>query len=163
MRKKASKKDVVIPGPTLEDFADARRVLTGVAQITPMELSRYLGEELGQPVYLKCENLQRTGSYKIRGAYYRMSKLTEEEKSLGVVAASAGNHAQGVAFAAQEQGIKATSLLPLELLCPSSRPPVRTGRMWSSVGTRYKNRFVKQNFLPSAPGPSGFHLLTTPM
>jgi threonine dehydratase len=108
----------VIPGPTLEDFADARRVLTGVAQITPMELSRYLSEELGQPVYLKCENLQRTGSYKIRGAYYRMSKLTEEEKSLGVVAASAGNHAQGVAFAAQEQGIKATIFTPIGVALP---------------------------------------------
>ncbi|KRO40087.1 MAG: threonine dehydratase [Microbacteriaceae bacterium BACL25 MAG-120322-bin65] len=118
MRKKASKKDLVIPGPTLEDFADARRVLTGVAQITPMELSRYLSEELGQPVYLKCENLQRTGSYKIRGAYYRMSKLTEEEKSLGVVAASAGNHAQGVAFAAQEQGIKATIFTPIGVALP---------------------------------------------
>ena len=57
-----------IPGPTLDDFADAQRVLEGVAQTTPMEISRYLSEELGQPVHLKCENLQRTGSYKIRGA-----------------------------------------------------------------------------------------------
>lgn len=118
MRAKAGKKNAVIPGPTLEDFADAKRVLTGVAQTTPMELSRYLGEELGQPVYLKCENLQRTGSYKIRGAYYRMSKLTDEEKSHGVVAASAGNHAQGVAFAAREQGIKATVFTPVGVALP---------------------------------------------
>jgi len=118
MRAKAGEKNAVIPGPTLEDFADAKRVLTGVAQTTPMELSRYLGEELGQPVYLKCENLQRTGSYKIRGAYYRMSKLTDEEKSHGVVAASAGNHAQGVAFAAREQGIKATVFTPVGVALP---------------------------------------------
>lgn len=108
----------VIPGPTLDDFADAQRVLEGVAQTTPMEISRYLSEELGQPVHLKCENLQRTGSYKIRGAYYRMSKLTQEERSHGVVAASAGNHAQGVAFAAREQGIKATIFTPIGVALP---------------------------------------------
>ena len=83
-----------------------------------MEISRYLSEELGQPVHLKCENLQRTGSYKIRGAYYRMSKLTQEERSHGVVAASAGNHAQGVAFAAREQGIKATIFTPIGVALP---------------------------------------------
>lgn len=107
-----------IPGPTLDDFADAQRVLEGVAQTTPMEISRYLSEELGQPVHLKCENLQRTGSYKIRGAYYRMSKLTQEERSRGVVAASAGNHAQGVAFAAREQGIRATIFTPIGVALP---------------------------------------------
>jgi threonine dehydratase len=108
----------VISGPTLEDFADARRVLTGVAQETPIELSRYLSELLGQDVFLKCENLQRTGSYKIRGAYYRMSKLSAEEKAKGVVAASAGNHAQGVAFAARELGIKATIFTPVGVALP---------------------------------------------
>ncbi|MEL0257184.1 MAG: pyridoxal-phosphate dependent enzyme, partial [Pontimonas sp.] len=82
--------DVTVPGPTLEDFEDAKRVLEGVAQTTPMEYSRYLEEVLGVPVYLKCENLQRTGAYKIRGAYYCISKLTDEQKAKGVVAASAG-------------------------------------------------------------------------
>lgn len=109
---------LVPPGPSLADFLDAQRVLAGVAQKTPVELSRYLGELLGQDVYLKCENLQRTGSYKIRGAYYRMSKLTEEEKAKGVVAASAGNHAQGVAFAARELGIKATIFTPVGVALP---------------------------------------------
>lgn len=107
-----------IPGPSLEDFYDAKKVLVGVAQTTPMECSRYLEEVLGVPVYLKCENLQRTGAYKIRGAYYCISKLSEEEKARGVVAASAGNHAQGVAFAAREQGIKATIFTPLGVALP---------------------------------------------
>jgi len=109
---------VVPPGPSLGDFFDAKRVLTGVAQETPMELSRYLSEVLGQTVYMKCENLQRTGSYKIRGAYYRMSKLSDEDKANGVVAASAGNHAQGVAFAARELGIKATIFTPVGVALP---------------------------------------------
>jgi threonine dehydratase len=107
-----------VPGPTLEDFYDAQRVLAGVAQTTPIEYSRYLEEVLGVPVYLKCENLQRTGAYKIRGAYYCISKLSDEEKARGVVAASAGNHAQGVAFAAREQGIKATIFTPLGVALP---------------------------------------------
>ncbi len=90
----------------------------GVAQITPMESSRYLAEVLGSPVYLKCENLQRTGSYKIRGAYNRLSQLTAEERARGVVAASAGNHAQGVAFAARELGIRATIFMPVGVALP---------------------------------------------
>jgi threonine dehydratase len=107
-----------LPGPTLEDFCDAKKVLAGVAQETPMEYSRYLEEVLGVPVYLKCENLQRTGAYKIRGAYYCISKLSDDEKARGVVAASAGNHAQGVAFAARELGIAATIFTPLGVALP---------------------------------------------
>jgi threonine dehydratase len=105
-------------GPTLDDFEAAREVVSRVADVTPMESSRYLAEVLGSPVYLKCENLQRTGSYKIRGAYNRLSKLTEEEKAQGVVAASAGNHAQGVAFAARELGIHATIFMPVGVALP---------------------------------------------
>jgi threonine dehydratase len=107
-----------LPGPTLSDFVAAATILEGVAQETPMELSRYLSELLGQTVLMKCENLQRTGSYKIRGAYNRMSKLSAEEKARGVVAASAGNHAQGVAFAARELGIKATIFTPIGVALP---------------------------------------------
>src|SRR3981081_1497464 len=65
-----------------------------------MLFSRVLSEQLAGPVYLKCENLQRTGSFKVRGAYYRIARLSDSERARGVVAASAGNHAQGVAFAA---------------------------------------------------------------
>jgi threonine dehydratase len=83
-----------------------------------MESSRSLSAVLGSPVYLKCENLQRTGSYKIRGAYNRLSRLTDAEKARGVVAASAGNHAQGVAFAARELGIRATIFMPVGVALP---------------------------------------------
>ena len=105
-------------GPTLADFQEARERLAGVVHVTPMETSRFLSDILGSPVLLKCENLQRTGSYKIRGAYNRLSRLTDEEKARGVVAASAGNHAQGVAYAARELGIKATIFMPIGVALP---------------------------------------------
>ena len=107
-----------IIGPTLAEFQEARDRVSGVSEVTPMESSRYLAEVLGSPVFLKCENLQRTGSYKIRGAYNRISRLSDEEKSRGVVAASAGNHAQGVAFAARELGIASTIFMPLGVALP---------------------------------------------
>jgi threonine dehydratase len=101
-----------VPLPTLQDIEAAREVLRGVAVYTPMEESRWLSALAGGPVLIKAENLQRTGSFKIRGAYLRMSRLSAEEKANGVVAASAGNHAQGVALAAQMLGIKATVFMP---------------------------------------------------
>ena len=110
--------EVTLAGPALADFEAAREVVAAVVDTTPMESSRYLAEVLGVPVFLKCENLQRTGSYKIRGAYNRLSHLTEEEKSHGVVAASAGNHAQGVAFAARELGIASTIFMPIGVALP---------------------------------------------
>ncbi|HEY2574960.1 MAG TPA: threonine ammonia-lyase [Streptosporangiaceae bacterium] len=91
-----------------EDVLAARELLHGVTVTTPLLHSRVLSERLGGPVYLKCENLQRTGSYKVRGAYVRLARLSEADRGRGVVAASAGNHAQGVAFAAASLGIKAT-------------------------------------------------------
>jgi threonine dehydratase len=100
-------------GPSLADFEGARSIVSRVAEVTPMETARFLSDILGSPVLLKCENLQRTGSYKIRGAYNRLARLSDEEKARGVVAASAGNHAQGVAFAARELGIKATIFMPV--------------------------------------------------
>ncbi|HEV7812841.1 MAG TPA: threonine ammonia-lyase [Leifsonia sp.] len=105
-------------GPSLDEIEAARVVVSRVAQPTPVESSRFLAEVLGAPVYLKCENLQRTGSYKIRGAYNRLAKLTAEERARGVVAASAGNHAQGVAFAARELGIHATIFMPVGVAIP---------------------------------------------
>nr|WP_237657239.1 threonine ammonia-lyase [Agreia sp. COWG] len=96
----------------------ARERVLLIADPTPMETSRYLSAELGASVFLKCENLQRTGSYKIRGAYNRLSGLSADEKTQGVVAASAGNHAQGVAFAARELGITATIFMPMGVPLP---------------------------------------------
>jgi threonine dehydratase len=97
---------------SLEDIERAAETITPLALRTPMEESRWLSALTGSPVMLKCENLQRTGSFKVRGAYTRMSRLSDEERARGVVAASAGNHAQGVALAAQALGIKATVFMP---------------------------------------------------
>ncbi len=104
--------------PTLADFEDAAATLRGVISHTPLDASLFLTDELGVPVHLKLENLQRTGSFKIRGATYRLSRLTAEERARGVVAASAGNHAQGVALAAQALGIAATIFMPLGVPVP---------------------------------------------
>jgi len=108
----ASSADDAVPSVSLADIEQARELLRGVAIETPMEESRWLSHAAGGPVLLKCENLQRTGSFKIRGAYLRMSRLSEQERANGVVAASAGNHAQGVALAAQLLGISATVFMP---------------------------------------------------
>lgn len=100
------------------DVVAAARVLDGVVLRTPVESSRALSALAGGPVLLKCENLQRAGSFKIRGAYLRMSRLTDEEKARGVVAASAGNHAQGVALAARLLGVQATVYMPVGAALP---------------------------------------------
>jgi threonine dehydratase len=104
--------------PTLAEFEQAAAALEGVIVHTPLDESLHLTEVLGVPVHLKLENLQRTGSFKIRGASYRLSRLTSEERERGVVAASAGNHAQGVALAAQQLGIRATIFMPLGVPVP---------------------------------------------
>ncbi|WP_152192415.1 threonine ammonia-lyase [Georgenia satyanarayanai] len=97
---------------SLADVEDAAALLSGVTTRTPVERSGALSGLAGTPVLLKCENLQRTGSFKLRGAYVRLSRLTAEERARGVVAASAGNHAQGVALAARELGISAVVYMP---------------------------------------------------
>ena len=86
---------------TLKEFKEARSVLSGVIRTTNLVYSDAFSRATGNHVYIKPENMQVTGAYKIRGAYYKISTLTEEEKARGLVTASAGNHAQGVAYAAQ--------------------------------------------------------------
>jgi len=95
-----------------DDIVAARELLTDIITPTPMLYSRVLSDRLAGPVYLKCENLQRTGSFKVRGAYTRIARLSDAERARGVVAASAGNHAQGVAFAAGLLGTMATVVMP---------------------------------------------------
>jgi len=97
---------------SIDDIKNARALLEGIIRATPVEGSRPLSERVGGPVWLKCENLQRAGSFKIRGAYTRISRLTPDEEARGVVAASAGNHAQGVALAASLRGITSTVFMP---------------------------------------------------
>jgi len=103
---------------TLADIKQAREVIRPVVNSFPVANARWLTELVGGPVYLVPENLQRAGSFKIRGAYNRLSRLSPEEKVRGVVAASAGNHAQGVALAAQVLGINATIFMPLGATIP---------------------------------------------
>ncbi|MFF3329143.1 threonine ammonia-lyase [Streptomyces sp. NPDC002888] len=97
---------------TLDDVRGARKMLAGVARVTGMEGSRRLSQLVGAPVHFKCENLQRTGSFKLRGAYVRIAGLLPEERAAGVVAASAGNHAQGVALASSLLGVHSTVFMP---------------------------------------------------
>ena len=97
---------------TLEQFKNARSTLQGVLRPTPLIYSPYLSKTCGNYVYLKPENMQVTGAYKLRGAYFKISTLTDEEKARGLVTASAGNHAQGVAYAAQAAGVAATIVMP---------------------------------------------------
>jgi threonine dehydratase len=120
---------------SLEDVRAAQDLLAGVVRPTPLEFSRGLSERIGTEVYLKCENLQRAGSFKVRGAYTRMSRLSDEEKSRGVVAASAGNHAQGVALAAQLLGIEAKVYMPLHAPIPKLQATRAYGATVEQVGT----------------------------
>jgi threonine dehydratase len=102
-----------IPPPVQpDDIVAARELLSDVISPTPLLYSRVLSEQVGGPVYFKCENLQRTGSFKVRGGYVRIARLSGAERASGVVAASAGNHAQGVAFAAGLLGTQATVVMP---------------------------------------------------
>jgi threonine dehydratase len=108
-----------IPSPVAaDDVVAARELLSEVISPTPLLYSRVLSEQIGGPVYLKCENLQRTGSFKVRGAYVRIARLADAERARGVVAASAGNHAQGVAFAASLIGTSATVVMPERAALP---------------------------------------------
>ena len=97
---------------TLEDFKAARKVLDGIIAETHLISSPALSKATGNQVYLKPENMQITGAYKLRGAYFKISTLTDEQKAKGLITASAGNHAQGVAFAAQAAGVEAHIVMP---------------------------------------------------
>ncbi len=119
----------------LSDVLAARELLAGVVRTTPLEDSRVLSERVGGPVFLKCENLQRAGSFKLRGAYNRIARLTSEERARGVVAASAGNHAQGVALAAQLLGIPARVFMPEAAPLPKVAATRGYGAEISTAGT----------------------------
>jgi threonine dehydratase len=112
---------------SLAEVQDARQRLEGVAVRTPLDRSRALSERIGGEVFIKCENLQRTGSFKTRGAYNRISRLSEEDRACGVVAASAGNHAQGVALAASLSGTSSTVFMPEAAALPKVEATKRYG------------------------------------
>jgi threonine dehydratase len=112
---------------TLEDINDAAKLLDGVIKKTPSISAGWIEKKYGVDVTFKCENLQRAGSFKIRGAYNRIARLSAAERSKGVVAASAGNHAQGVALAAQILGIKSTIFMPEGATLPKYQATVGYG------------------------------------
>ena len=97
---------------TLEKFEEASEVVRRVTSETKLVYSDYFSQKTGNKVYLKPENMQFTGAYKVRGAYYKISTLTDEERGKGLITASAGNHAQGVAYAAKCYGAKAVIVMP---------------------------------------------------
>ena len=97
---------------TLEKFEEASEIVKRVTRPTKLIYSEYLSSQTGGKVYLKPENMQYTGAYKLRGAYYKISTLSEEDRAKGLITASAGNHAQGVAYAAKAFGCKATIVMP---------------------------------------------------
>jgi threonine dehydratase len=103
---------------SVEDIEAARALIDGVVRRTPLEPCRPLAARLSGPTWLKCENVQRAGSYKVRGAYVRIARLSPEQRAAGVVAASAGNHAQGVALAAGLLGAAATVFMPVGAALP---------------------------------------------
>lgn len=99
-------------GLTLEKFEEASEIVKNVTLETKLVFSEYLSAQTGNKVYLKPENMQLTGAYKLRGAYYKICTLTDEERAKGLITASAGNHAQGVAYAAKAYGTKAVIVMP---------------------------------------------------
>ena len=110
-----SKEQAMQPDPemlTLDRFEEASEIVKNVTNETKLIFSNYLSAQTGNKVYLKPENMQMTGAYKVRGAFYKVSTLSDEEKEAGIITASAGNHAQGVAYAAAVYGIKAVIVMP---------------------------------------------------
>jgi threonine dehydratase len=122
---------------TIDEVRAAEKRLASVLAETPVQRSRAVGEVAGGEVWLKCENLQRTGSFKLRGAYNRIARLSEVEKARGVVCASAGNHAQGVALAARMQGVRATVFMPVEAPLPKLIATQAYGAEVRSIGETF--------------------------
>ncbi|MBY4959755.1 MULTISPECIES: threonine ammonia-lyase IlvA [Streptococcus] len=129
---------------TAKNVEQAYSVLKRVVVRTPLDYSRYLSEKYGATIYLKRENEQRVRSFKIRGAYYAISQLTDDEKSHGVVCASAGNHAQGVAYTCQEMQIPATIFMPI------TTPQQKIGQVKFFGGDHVEIRLVGDTFDESA-------------
>jgi len=123
----------------LSDIKEARSRLQGVARETPVYGSETLSRQVGRPVSLKAENLQRTGSFKVRGAVNKLATLSEGERRAGVVAASAGNHGQAVAWAAREAGVKATVFMPQDAPMAKVEPTKNYGAKAELTGGSFED------------------------
>jgi len=124
--------------PTLAEIEEARARLEGIARVTPVYGSETLSKLVGRDVYLKAENLQRTGSFKVRGAVNKIATLSKGERRPGVVAASAGNHGQAVAWAAREAGIKATIFMPQDAPMAKVEPTKNYGGQAELRGANFE-------------------------
>ena len=133
-----------------KDVVDAYDVLEDVVERTPLDFDRYLSEKYGATVYLKRENMQKVRSFKIRGAYYAIHQLSEDEKKRGVVCASAGNHAQGVAFTCHEMKIPATIFMPV------TTPQQKIGQVRFFGGPYVTIKLVGDTFDASAQAAQDF-------
>jgi threonine dehydratase len=142
---------------TIDDVRAAADRLRGVVQPTPVETSRALAELCGCEIVLKCENLQRTGSFKIRGAYNRIAQLTDEERARGVVCASAGNHAQGVALAARLHDVKATVFMPEQAPLPKVEATSTYGADVELVGSIFDESLLAAEEHLAATGATFVH------
>ena len=126
--------------PGLKEIQEARARLEGIARVTPVYGTETLSKLIGREVALKAENLQRTGSFKIRGAVNKIATLTDAEKRAGVVAASAGNHGQAVAWAAREAGVKATVFMPQDAPMAKVEPTKNYGAQGRARGRDLRGR-----------------------
>jgi threonine ammonia-lyase medium form len=142
---------------SVDDVLAAQELLASIIGPTTLEPSRALSDRVGSDVFLKCENLQRAGSFKIRGAYTRMSRLSDEEKARGVVAASAGNHAQGVALAAQLLGISSTVFMPLGAPIPKLMATRGYGAHVEQLGTSIDECLVRARQFEAETGAVLIH------
>jgi len=147
----------VIPLVSLADVRAARVLLDGISRTTPLEGSRVLSDRVGGPVWLKCENLQRTGSFKIRGAYVRIARLSDAERARGVVAASAGNHAQGVALAASLLGSRSTVFMPVAAPLPKVAATKAYGAAVRLSGTSVDDALVEASAFAEQTGAVLIH------
>ena len=137
---------------TAKDVAKAHKILSGVVVNTPLEYDHYLSEKYGAKIYLKKENAQRVRSFKIRGAYFAISQLSKEERERGVVCASAGNHAQGVAYTCNEMKIPATIFMPI------TTPQQKIGQVRFFGGDYVTIKLVGDTFDASAKAAQEFTL-----
>lgn len=148
---------------SLEDIIKAKAILQGITYNTSLLYNPYLSDLSGNQVYVKMENLQRTGSFKLRGAYNKMAHLTDEEKQRGVIASSAGNHAQGVAVAASIFGIKSTIVMPVHAPLSKVTATRRYGAEVILFGEMYDDAYHEALRIQSKSLQTFIHPFMTPL
>jgi len=148
--------------PTLADVEQARRRLEGIARVTPVYRSATFSQLAGRDVWLKAETLQRTGSFKVRGAVNRVASLDEAERSLGVVAASAGNHGQAVAWAAREASVAATIFVPESASMTKVEATRSYGARLEMIGESFEEAVAAGHAFAESTGATYIHAFEDP-